>query len=68
MCHLVYCSVTDGGVAAAKRANEVVCKGDRELHLKLQKKETLIMQRLQRLTSETSEERGEHLHQMTQCC
>ena len=50
-----------GGVAAAKTASEVVCEGDRGWHLRLQKTDTL-MQRLQGLTSETSEERDECLH------
>ena len=62
MCHLVYCSATEG-VAAAKRESEVVCEGDGGWHLRLQKTET-FMQRLQRLKSETSKEKDENLHQM----
>ena len=60
MCHLVNCSATEV-VVAAKRGSEVVCESDRGWHLRLQKRETL-MQRLQRLTSETSKERDECLH------
>ena len=35
MCHLIYCSVTEG-VAVTKRASEVVCEGDRRWCLGLQ--------------------------------
>ena len=49
--------------AAAKRASEVICEGDRGWHLKLQKTDT-FMQMFQRLTSETSKVRDKYLHQM----
>ena len=62
MCHSVYGSATEG-VAAVKRASEIVCEGDRGWHLRLQKTKTL-MERLQRLTSETSKEKDKLLHQM----